>query len=125
MLQIIISMYPEFRLCPVLTDGGDLINRDGLLLSNHVRNRILCSWWLKGRCDGVGLGDDHGVVLCDWNDNSRSSRLRGVERHRMLNCGVDISGLVDGGEEGSLLLDGGRNFLDDGACASLQKKVSI
>lgn len=95
------------------------------MLSDHVRNGILCSWWLESRCDGVGLGDDHGVVLGDWNNNSRSSRLGGVERHRVLNCGVDIGGLVDGSEEGGLLLDGGWNFLHDGACASLQKKVRI
>lgn len=95
------------------------------MLSDHVRNGILCGWWLESRCDSVRLGDDHGVVLSDRNNNSRSSRLRGVERHRVLNCGVDIGGFVDGGEEGGLLLDGGWNFLDDGASASLQKKVSI
>lgn len=124
MLQIYQYIF-RVQSCAGLTDSGDLINRDGLLLGNHVRNGILCGWWLESRCDGVGLGDDHGVVLGDWNDNSRSSRLRGVECDWMLDCCVDIGGLVDGGEKGGLLLDGGWNFLDDGACASLQKNVSI
>lgn len=43
----------------------------------------------------------------------------------MLNCGVNIGGLVDGGEEGSLLLDCCWDFLDNGACAGLQWKVSM
>lgn len=118
-------MYPKLRLWVALTNRSDLIKWDGLLLSNHVRNRMLRGRWLKSRCNGVGLGDDHGVVLGNLNNNSRSSRLRGVKRHRVLDCGVDIGGFVDGGEEGGLLLDGGWTFLDDSACASLQKKISI